>query len=403
MPSTSKIKSCGRRKRLRYFESTGDLISRKIITSGDEFNHNQVHTLLISLKSHKSLAHFKILCEPDGIRLKRTSKFGTPAPRKFYAYKDIEHYYVFDNDPTILILGCIDREQKSRYYDFFKLPESHYKDITTLIDKARSHSDYVLNEDDTTLPTPAVYSSHSSLNLSTEHLSQNNTYLDGNSDARQDENNGNTGITENDNITRASAANLRASSLEDIQQNADHLLHKNTDPTNEVIIHNHYENHEDSVVPTVIKSKAESWEPPLESCNTTNHLEAVSPSLVTIEPQPQLVFNDDKDNSDTSSLKIRFNELKEKDETFAKLSKNMNVNDIWAMDFRYVTTDPESGNRIADDGDIYIFIAHFKRPENIKNLDVYDDEDDTAIGGNVDPENKKKGNTADKNFCLQYI
>ncbi|VDP97841.1 unnamed protein product [Trichobilharzia regenti] len=405
MPSTNKIKTCGRRKRLRYFESTADLISRKIITSGEEFNHNQVHTLLLSLKSRKPLSRSKLRCEPDGIRLKRISKFSSPPPRKFYAYKDIEHYYVFDNDPTILILGCIDREQNSRYYDFFKLPESHYKDITTLIDKARSHSDYVLNEDDTTLPTPGVYSSHSSLNVSTEHLSHNNN-LPSEGSVHENESYANIGIsnkTENDNITKASTTDLRGSTTETIQPIETQSLQQNSDDHDDVIIHNHYDDHEDPIEPILIKCEQETWGTSLKTTAPPDHQKASPVSMKVNEPLPKVVFNeDDDDDSEIASLKMKFKELKEKDETFAKLSENINVNDLTAMDFRYVATHPEHGNRIADNGDVYIFIAHYKRPENIKNLDAYNPEAYTNVDEIISGEHHRKS-TADKNFCLQYI
>ncbi|CAH8854113.1 unnamed protein product [Trichobilharzia szidati] len=409
----SRIKTCGRRKRLRYFESTADLISRKIITSGEEFNHNQVHTLLLSLKSRKPLSHSKLRCEPDGIRLKRISKFSSPPPRKFYAYKDIEHYYVFDNDPTILILGCIDREQNSRYYDFFKLPESHYKDITTLIDKARSHSDYVLNEDDTTLPTPGVYSSHSSLNVSTEHLSHNNNNLPSEDDVHENENDANVGIcnkTENDNITKASTTDLRGSTTETIQPIEAQSLQQNIDDHDDVIIHNHFDDHEDPIEPILIKCEQETWGTLLKPAATPDHPQASPVSMKVTEAPPRVVFNehddnpdDDDDDSDTASLKMKFKELQEKDETFAKLSENINVNDLCAMDFRYVATHPELGNRIADNGDIYIFIAHYKRPENIRNLHAYDPRAYTDVDEGVSSKHHKKQSTADKNFRLHYI
>lgn len=414
MPSTNKIKSCGRRKRLRYFESTTDLIARKLITYGEEFNHNQVHTLLLSLKSRKSLAHCKLRCEPDGIRLKRASKFGPPPPRKFYPYKDIERYYVFDNDPTILILGCVDHEQHSRYYDFFKLPESHYKDITTLINKARSHSDYILNEDDTTLPTPGVYSSHSSLNVSNEQLSQNNISiqetinLNQNNEVSID----NLQQTSNDNITNASINNLQMNdnySLE-IQQNIDDTIQKQSIDKDDVIIHDHDENHQNLDEPKVIKCEYGPCDEPIENIQILDYMKVSSTSS---QPNNQNMIqddsdddaNDDDEDNDKNSLKIKFNELKEKDKTFAKLTENINVNDLSAVDFRYVSTNPNQGNRIVDNGDIYIFIAHYKRPENIRNFNNYNDyidktETEQQITNKV---YKKNLSTADKSFSLRYI
>ncbi|RTG87308.1 uncharacterized protein DC041_0011979 [Schistosoma bovis] len=417
MPSTNKMKSCGRRKRLRYFESTTDLIARKLITYGEEFNHNQVHTLLLSLKSRKSLAHSKLRCEPDGIRLKRASKFGPPPPRKFYPYKDIERYYVFDNDPTILILGCVDHEQHSRYYDFFKLPESHYKDITTLINKARSHSDYILNEDDTTLPTPGVYSSHSSLNVSNEQLSQNNISMQETINLNQ--NNevpiDNLQQTSNDNITNASNNNLQMNgnySLE-IQQNIDDTIQQQQPiDKDDVIIHDHDENYQNLDEPKMIKCEFEPCDEPIENMKIVDYTKVSSTSS---QPNNQKVIhensdddhddNNNNDDNDKNSLKIKFNELKEKDKTFAKLTENINVNDLSAVDFRYVSTNPDQGNRIVDNGDIYIFIAHYKRPENIKNFIDYNNYiDETETEQQItDKIYKKHHSTADKSFSLRYI
>ncbi|CAH8521384.1 unnamed protein product [Schistosoma turkestanicum] len=423
MPSTHKIKSCGRRKRLRYFESTADLIARKTIT-GDEFNHNHVHTLLLSLKSRKSLAHSKLRCEPDGIRLKRASKFGPPPLRKFYSYKDIERYYVFDNDPTILILGCVDHEQHNRYYDFFKLPESHYKDITTLINKARSHSDYILNEDDTTLPTPGVvYSSHSSLNVSNEHLSQNNlsteeiiTFNPNNEISTE-----NLQQTTNDHVTNASINNLllqdnhMPENQQNINDNEDETLQNDILDKDDVIIHNHSENLYES---NMINSELATYDTPIESAETVNYVKASPVSKINTErihanqKDNSVSENDDHDNDndeddDKNSLKIKFNELKQKDKTFAKLTENINVNDLSAVDFRYVATSPHHGNRIADHGDIYMFIAHYKRPENIRHFteynDDYNDEDDTDQHQTTNKVYKKYASTADKSFSLRYI
>ncbi|KAK4470395.1 hypothetical protein MN116_005953 [Schistosoma mekongi] len=434
MPSTNKIKSCGRRKRLRYFESTVDLIARKIITSNEEFNHNQVHTLLLSLKSRKSLCHSKLRCEPDGIRLKRTSKLNAPPPRKFYSYKDIERYYVFDNDPTILILGCIDHEQNSRYYDFFKLPESHYKDITTLINKARSHSDYILNEDDTTLPTPGVYSSHSSLNISTEHLQQNNLSIEENINLTQNEppiDNTELTSSNNDIITNDTIPKLQ---IDDIQQNTDNSLREDKDDKDDVVIHNHYVNHDDFKEDKLTTCECSPYQPSIEVAGTVNYLNA-SPSLsssrkssVTNSLQPKLMHNnennnhddDDDDKEEKNSLKLKFYKLKEKDKTFAKLTENINVNDLSAMDFRYVKTHPEHGNYIVDNSDVYIFIAHYKQPENIKNFKnynnnyyIHNDDGDNGDGDDGDDYNiehetldklhKKNYNTADKSFSLRYV
>lgn len=408
MPSTNKIKSCGRRKRLRYFESTTDLIARKLITYGEEFNHNQVHTLLLSLKSRKSLAHSKLRCEPDGIRLKRASKFGPPPPRKFYPYKDIERYYVFDNDPTILILGCVDPEQHSRYYDFFKLPESHYKDITTLINKARSHSDYILNEDDTTLPTPGVYSSHSSLNISNEQLSQNNTSIHETINQTNEVSIDNLQQTINDNITNTSHNNLLINdnhSLE-IEQNLDDTIQEQSIDKDDVIIHDHNENHENLYEPEVIKCEFRPCDEPIANIETVGCMKVTSTSS---QPNNQKVVQDNSDDNDDDddkdSLKIKFNELKEKDKTFAKLTENINVNDLSAVDFRYVSTNPDQGNRIVDNGDIYIFIAHYKRPENMNNFNDYNNYINETDNKHqiIDNGYKKNVSTADKSFSLRYI
>ncbi|KAH8870944.1 hypothetical protein KSF78_0006059 [Schistosoma japonicum] len=437
MPSTHRMKSCGRRKRLRYFESTVDLIARKIITSNEEFNHNQVHTLLLSLKSRKSLCHSKLRCEPDGIRLKRTSKLSAPPPRKFYSYKDIERYYVFDNDPTILILGCVDHEQNTRYYDFFKLPESHYKDITTLINKARSHSDYILNEDDTTLPTPGVYSSHSSLNISSEQLQKDDQLLDGNINLTQNKSNINhidlTCNNQDDDTNNNNTNNTNPKlEINDMEQNTNNSLDEDVPDKDDVVIHDHYVNHDNF---KEVQSEYSSYQPSINVVETMNCLNASptvtsslsSPtkSLVTNSLQPKLMHsnendNDDDDKEEKNSLKLKFNELKVKDKTFAKLTENINVNDLSAMDFRYVTTHPEHGNYIVDNGDVYIFIAHYKQPENIKNLRNYNDDyyihddgndnhnDDDDDNYNNEPQflaklHKKNYNTADKSFSLRYV
>lgn len=313
MPSANKVKACRGRKSVRYFDGPADYIARRLLNNGEGFSHGQAYEFLINLKSRKALAHCKFRCKYHGIKLKRAAAFGQQPTRKLYLYKDIERFYTFADDPSILILGCADPEHNTSYYEFFQMNKQQIPEVCDLIEKARSNSDWMLT-DEQAVPQN-YYSSHSSLAAAGEFIQEPlNEINESRSDPME---------TDVQNLIDAASVNINY-----------------TAPENE-----------NNVNETKIGEQL------IESVISTSQEQAKSITSEDIEDYDQ--YNNQELSPEVAPKEVDLNKCKD-DPFFAKLCENMTASDLWAIDLKYIVPDSNYGNRISDTGGIYMFVAHHK-------------------------------------------
>lgn len=110
----------------------------------EAYDHEKAYELLPTTKTVKPILRCKLYCLTDGIKVKKSSRFGQNPPRKFYPYKDIHRFYSFEDHPDILIFGCVDPDKDTKTYEFFKLDETHVQELCQLLEKAHGDCMYRL-------------------------------------------------------------------------------------------------------------------------------------------------------------------------------------------------------------------------------------------------------------------
>ncbi|THD22259.1 hypothetical protein D915_007210 [Fasciola hepatica] len=140
-------KNCARRKAI-WFEGHGELVRRVPLVDREAYDHEKAYELLPATKTVKPILRCKVYCLTDGIKVKKSSRFGQNPSRKFYSYKDIHRFYSFEDYPNILILGCVDPDKDTKTYEFLRMDESHVQELCQLLERAHSDCMYRLVEGD---------------------------------------------------------------------------------------------------------------------------------------------------------------------------------------------------------------------------------------------------------------
>ncbi|KAF5397199.1 hypothetical protein PHET_09843 [Paragonimus heterotremus] len=347
MPPTGKPKSCGR-KRACWLETQGDLINRIPLSNSETYDHNRAYELVAKVKTTKPLARCKVQCLAEGIRLKKASTFGSHPPRKLYLYKDIQRFYTFSDNPTVLIIGCSDPEKKTRNYEFLKFEERHVQTVCELINRAHSHPLCILMDGENSLIR--YHSSHSSLAGDT----------DGAHEPGEEQVVPETSVKQETN---------QAISPEPAVLNGNHMESELKQPS-------------ELDLPKDSTSEGQQEVMEVVTCEMTQN---------EVCAQPEQTDTDQVQSRSPIPRHLRT------DPVFKSLCENVNEEELWAVDMTYIDTHPQHGNQIVPDGATYLFVAHHKYPE-------YNRQSPGIINGATCFEDEYEyENTAELGFTTAYV
>lgn len=330
MPANAKPKTTGSKKPY-WLEANGELLRKVSLSKAETYDYNRAYDLVPKALTAKPIIRCKARCTTDAIKLKKASTFGAQPPRKVYLYKDIERFYSFANNPGILILGCIDPEKRTRSYEFFRFEDRNVQDIGDIINRARTHPMCILVEDGS---TSARYQSSQSSLTGDLQVARDVT------DSRSEE----------ENTYR-------------IESSSGILDENMTGKQNEVAIVRHTP---EPAMPT-IATKLQQKQKEHEGTHPSEYF--VPQEDKTPNPIPPHLLSDP---------------------LFRALCKNINEDDVWAIDLKYVDSHPKYGSQVDRGSGTYLFVAHHKYPEHISDQ-------------NLIPSDHGFENTAEKAFTVSYL
>ncbi|CAL8096076.1 unnamed protein product [Calicophoron daubneyi] len=336
MPTSSSKAKISGSKKLTWLETTAELIARSQLLNNEPYDHNQVYTIIRSMKTRKPLCKCKIQCLKTEMKVKRPTHFGQNPPRKHYSYKDIQRFYSFADCPDVLVLGCTDSVKKMKHYDFYRMDENQLQDLCHLIERAHSHPLCMLTDEENAMVR---------YNSSQSSLAGENEVSHG-EDPPEEQNQSHTEIQDHP----GSVGDEFDYSFETSEASK-----SAKEPTVEG---------EDQ--PDIVEEVVEIEEP-IQPAEAAAPLKGVTNGL------------SDKPDSDSTDHKVPRRLVN--DPLFEKLTENVDDSDILSMDMQYIDVNPSQGNRIAQIGGVYMFVAHHKRSKlpNPAGDDAYSAEEDAAL------------------------
>ncbi|KAA0187545.1 Circumsporozoite protein [Fasciolopsis buskii] len=357
-------KSCARRKAV-WFEGHGELVRRVPLVDREAYDHEKAYELLPTTKTVKPILRCKLYCLTDGIKVKKSSRFGQNPPRKFYPYKDIHRFYSFEDHPDILIFGCVDPDKDTKTYDFFRLDETHVQELCQLLEKA--HGDCMYRLVDGESSQQRYQSSQSSLTGDTDTIQEE---ADGQKaidevDGQKaiDEVDGQKAIDEVDGQKAIDDVDgQKAIDEVDGQKAIDEVDGQKAidDVDGQKAID---EVDGQKAIDEIATTTAKTVQPE----DVTNQVTSVDSPLLSPDEcaiEPELVNHDQSAPEEVLQSPLsRVPEDIRRTSLFKRLYANLDENELLAVDMKYIEPHGKQGNQIVDNGGIYLFVAHHKHPE----------------------------------------
>lgn len=111
-----------------------EFLFREELKTNENYDHNRAYQLLHSPNKARSPAKYKLEVASNGLEMKKASRFAKKKGR-LIKFNDIERFYAYSSDPSMLILGC--KEDNNRFYEFYKIKPSQVMELCTGIEKAK--------------------------------------------------------------------------------------------------------------------------------------------------------------------------------------------------------------------------------------------------------------------------